>query len=107
MGENNFMERIPQAHPAEIYVPTATAQHSNLLDLIKGLSPTTTWANTPSSIRQLPHATPTATYQLPHTDNYDKQISETARRAPPNLPPPGDSKTKTIHNNALTTLNIS
>jgi hypothetical protein len=33
LRENHFAERIAQAHPAEIYVPTAAANHN--LDLIK------------------------------------------------------------------------
>jgi len=92
--ENNFMERITQAHPAEIYVPTAAAHHN--LDLIKGLSPTTKWANAPASIRQPPQATSTAAYQPPQTDNCDKQRSdEIAKRALSTVSPRFQNKNDT------------
>jgi hypothetical protein len=55
MRENNFLKSDTQAHPAEIYVLMAAAHHS--LDLIKGLSPSTTWTNAPASIRQPKHPT--------------------------------------------------
>jgi hypothetical protein len=100
--ENNFIERVTQAHPVEIYVPTAATNHN--LNLIECLSPIATWANAPESIRQPPHMTPKATYRPTHTENNDKQRSKTAKRAFPDLSP--DSKTETIRNNNLATLNI-
>ena len=84
MRENNFMKRITQAHPAEIYVPTAAAHHN--LDLIKGLSPETTWKNAPASIRQPPQRQPHPIYQPPKTDKQDKQKPPTTKRDYPDLP---------------------
>jgi hypothetical protein len=75
--ETHFAERVTQAHPAEIYVPTAAAHHN--LDLIKGLSPTTTWANAPASIRQPPSTAPSPAYRPPTIDNKDKQRPASTR----------------------------
>jgi hypothetical protein len=83
--EHQFTERISQAHPAEIYVPTAAA-HQNL-DLIKGLSPTTIWANAPACIRTPSPMTPPATYQPPNTDNSEKNRIDPPKRSLPDLSP--------------------
>ena len=61
ISENNLLKRVTQAHPAKIYVPTAAAHHN--LDLIKGLSPATTWKNAPASIRQPPQKKTKSIYQ--------------------------------------------
>ena len=84
MRENNFLKRVTQAHPAKIYVPTAAAHHN--LDLIKGLSPETTWKNAPASIRQPPQRQPHPIYQPPKTDKQDKQKPPTTKRDYPDLP---------------------
>jgi hypothetical protein len=83
--ENHFTERVTQAHPEEIYVPTAAAHHN--LDLIKGLSPTTTWANAPASIRQPPTTATSPTYRPPTIDKKGKQSIAPSQR-PVHDPPP-------------------
>jgi rubrerythrin len=93
MRENNFRKRIAQAHPAEIYVPTAAAHHT--LDFIKGLSPITTWVNAPASIRQPPQPSTTVNYRSPNTDNRDKHRFETAMREYPDLAPRFQNKNDT------------
>ena len=50
--ESNFTNRVIQAHPLEIYVPTVAA-HKNL-DLIKNLSSTTIWQQAPAAVRTPP-----------------------------------------------------
>ncbi|KAI2512438.1 hypothetical protein MHU86_1891 [Fragilaria crotonensis] len=78
MRENKFVERVTQAHPAEIYVPTEAAHHN--LDLIKGLSPTTAWVNAPASLKQPPHqSSPTTNYRPPNSTTNDKHQLANAR----------------------------
>ncbi|KAI2499330.1 hypothetical protein MHU86_15174 [Fragilaria crotonensis] len=94
LRENHFAERIAQAHPAEIYVPTAAANHN--LNLIKGLSTTTTWENAPPSIRQPPNNTsPTPTYRPPSMESQTKRYSDTAQREFPDLTPRFQTKKDT------------
>jgi hypothetical protein len=96
MRENTFVERITQAHPAEIYVPTEAAYHN--LDLIKGLSPTTAWVNAPASLKQPPNLpSPTTTYRPPNSNTQDKQRPASAKRDFPDLSPRFQNKTDTLH----------
>lgn len=94
MRENKFVERVTQAHPAEIYVPTEAAHHN--LDLIKGLSPTTAWVNAPASLKQPPHQpSPTANYRPPNSTTNDKHRLAPAKRDFPDLSPRFQNKTAT------------
>ena len=69
MRENNFMKKVAQAHPAEIYILTAVTHH--IQDFIKGLSPAMTWKNVRVSIRQPPQRQSQSIYHP------QKQISMT------------------------------
>jgi hypothetical protein len=87
LRENHFAERIAQAHPAEIYVPTAAANHN--LDLIKGLIATTTWENAPPSIWQPPNNTSptpnisTSKYGTPDQKTFRHCAKRVSRFDPP------------------------
>ncbi|KAI2511594.1 hypothetical protein MHU86_2848 [Fragilaria crotonensis] len=94
MREDNFLKRITQAHPAEIYVPTEAAHHN--LDLIKGMSPATTWTNAPASIRKPPQSQNMNAYRPPNTSKQDNpQRSATVTQAFPDLSPRFQNKTDT------------
>ena len=94
MREDNFLKRVTQAHQAEIYVPTAVAHHN--LDLIKGMSPATTWTNAPASIGQPPQSTTLTSYRPSNTGTkQDKQHSATATQAFPDLLPSFQNKSDT------------
>ncbi|KAI2499477.1 hypothetical protein MHU86_14997 [Fragilaria crotonensis] len=63
MRETTFAERVHQAHPTEIYVPTIVAQ--NNLSLLKNMSTSSVWANAPASVRSPTPENPQNTYQAP------------------------------------------
>lgn len=62
MRETTFAERVHQAHPTEIYVPTIVAQ--NNLSLLN-MSTSSVWANAPASVRSPTPENPQNTYQAP------------------------------------------
>ena len=98
MREDNFMKRITQAHQVEIYVPTEAAHHN--LDLIKGMSPATTWTNTPASIRKPPQTQKSNFYRPPNTGKHDtSQRPVTEKLTFPDLSPRFQTKTDT-HNSS-------
>jgi hypothetical protein len=66
MRESNFSERINQAHPTEIYVPTIVA--TNNLSFVQKLSSSSVWANVPAAIKT-PTSTNPSNYTSPNFSN--------------------------------------
>jgi hypothetical protein len=68
MRENTFSERINQAHPTEIYVPTIVA--TNNLSFVQKLSSSSIWANAPASIK-ISTSTNAGNYTAPNFSTTD------------------------------------